>query len=185
MSGVIICAYCGFKSLDNITLYLHKGLGWSEIDAISYSSLISYLRPIAAISFGMIVDKFNPSIIIIALFCVSVISNLFLSNLTPDYSFTWVLFFNIFFVFLSIYALRGIYFSLLKQSKIPTNQTGIVVGIISVIGYTPDIFFAPLTGRLLDSAPGIAGHQSYYFSIFIISILGLLISLKLHKKLKK
>lgn len=184
MSGVIICAYCGFKSLDNITLYLHKGLGWSEIDALTFSSLLSYLRPIAAITFGIIVDKLSPSIIVIFLFFISVITNLFLSNLTPGTSFTWLILVNIIFIFLSIYALRGIYFSLLKQIKIPNNQTGIAVGIVSVIGYTPDVFFAPLTGRLLDASPGITGYQSFYFSVFIISILGLLISLKLHNNLK-
>ncbi len=184
MSGVIICAYCGFKSLDNITLYLHKGLGWSEIDAISFSSFLSYLRPLAAITFGIIVDKLSPSIIVIFLFIISVVTNLFLSNLMPENSFTWLILANIIFIFLSIYALRGIYFSLLNQIKISTNQTGIVVGIVSVIGYTPDIFFGPLTGRLLDSSPGITGHQSFYFSVFIISLLGLLISLKLHNNLK-
>ena len=56
---------------------------------------------------------------------------------------------------------------------------GFCVGIISLVGFTPDIFFHSLTGRILDAEPGIIGFQNYYLVTMLISILGLLASLKL------
>ena len=63
-----------------------------------------------------------------------------------------------------------------SESKIPKHQTGLAVGLISFVGYTPDIFFAPIAGRLLDSAPGVIGHQLYFQMLVFIAILGLIIS---------
>ena len=75
-----------------------------------------------------------------------------------------------------VFALRGIYFAILEESKIPKHQTGLAVGLISFVGYTPDIFFAPIAGRLLDCAPGVLGHQLYFQMLVFIAILGLIIS---------
>ncbi|MDT8321172.1 MAG: hypothetical protein RQ826_11660, partial [Xanthomonadales bacterium] len=46
------------------------------------------------------------------------------------------------------------------------------VGIVSFIGYTPDIFFAPVAGRILDAAPGAQGHQNYFLFLACCALLG-------------
>ena len=82
------------------------------------------------------------------------------------------------------YAIRALYFSIMQEGKIPLILTGTAVGLISVVGYTPDIFATPMIGYLLDTYPGILGHQ-YVFSVLVVfSLLGLLASIKF-SRLKK
>ena len=38
------------------------------------------------------------------------------------------------------YAIRGLYFSILKDGKIPYILSGTAIGLISIVGYSPDIF---------------------------------------------
>ena len=58
-------------------------------------------------------------------------------------------------------------------------MTGTAVGIISVIGYTPDVFFYALSGRILDATPGIKGYQNFYLMLVGFSIVGMLVTLLL------
>ena len=65
-----------------------------------------------------------------------------------------------------------------KKVKIPLAITGTAVGLISVVGYTPDIFVGPIMGYLLDSSPGIIGHQQVFMMLALFSALGLIASIR-------
>ena len=82
---------------------------------------------------------------------------------------------------LGVYSTRALYFATLEEAKIPLALTGTVVGFISIVGYTPDIFAGPLIGYLLDSSPGELGHQHVFASMAIFSFIGLITSVFLHK----
>ena len=47
---------------------------------------------------------------------------------------------------------------------------------MSRVGYTPGVLFAPLTGRLLDGAPGLTRYQQYFIALTVIAIIGLAIT---------
>tara|TARA_Y200000002_G_C22102346_1_gene423259 strand:- start:166 stop:510 length:345 start_codon:yes stop_codon:yes gene_type:complete len=79
------------------------------------------------------------------------------------------------------YAIRALYFAVFNEGRIPLELTGTAVGIISIIGYTPDIFATPIIGYLLDTYPGIIGHQYVFMMLVIFSILGLFASIKFSK----
>ena len=40
-----------------------------------------------------------------------------------------------------------------KETKTPTHLTGTTVGMVSFIGYTPEVFFASIAGRILEHEP--------------------------------
>ena len=73
-----------------------------------------------------------------------------------------------------IHALRGVYFALFEEARVPLAYTGSAIGIVSVIGYTPDIFMGPLMGYLIDRSPGMAGHQHLFAVLAAFSVVGLL-----------
>jgi len=77
--------------------------------------------------------------------------------------------------------LEVLYFSILKDGKIPYILSGTAIGLISIVGYSPDIFATPLYGYLLDNYQGILGHQYVYLILFISSIVGIYVSLKFKK----
>ena len=90
----------------------------------------------------------------------------------------FVFYFSLIIVATGTYAIRALYFSIMQEGRIPLAITGTAVGVISVIGYTPDIFASPIIGYLLDRYPGIIGHQYVFMILVLFSILGLLASIK-------
>jgi len=74
-----------------------------------------------------------------------------------------------------------LYFAAIQEGHIPYAITGTAVGVISLIGYTPDIFMGPLMGYLLDSNPGIQGHQHVFMLLGGFSIIGLLAAVQFKK----
>ena len=62
--------------------------------------------------------------------------------------------------------------------KMP-QLTGTTVGIVSFIGFTPEIFFAPIAGRILDGWPGITGHHYFFMFMASVALIGLVIVLTL------
>jgi hypothetical protein len=74
---------------------------------------------------------------------------------------------------LGIFALRGLSFAIMKEGKVPIAFSGSAVGLVSVVGYTPDIFMGPVMGYLLDRSPGPAGHQHVFLVVFGFAIAGL------------
>ena len=60
----------------------------------------------------------------------------------------------------------------MEKGNIPLPLTGTAVGIVSLIGYTPDIFIGPLMGYFLDQYKGILGHQYVFFLFAIFSLIG-------------
>jgi MFS family permease len=74
---------------------------------------------------------------------------------------------------LAIYGLRGVYFSVMNEARVPLAITGSAVGLMSVIGYTPDIFAGPLIGYLLDRDPGAPGHRHVFLMVAAFALLGL------------
>ncbi|MEQ8662513.1 MAG: MFS transporter, partial [Gammaproteobacteria bacterium] len=49
---VVVCAYCGYKGLDNYALYAYDVLGMSETGAAGFTAAAAWLRPLAAVAAG-------------------------------------------------------------------------------------------------------------------------------------
>ena len=79
----------------------------------------------------------------------------------------FIFFFSLIVLAVGTYSIRALYFAVLKEANVPFALTGTAVGLISVVGYSPDIFARPIMGYLLDTYPGILGHQ-YLFNVSTI-----------------
>ncbi len=176
---MVICAYCGYKGLDNYALYANEILGYDEVESARITSLAAYLRPVAAIIAGFIVDRYSASRIITILFAVLLICYGCLSLLSATTQTLVLIYSNLVITFLAVFAIRGVYFALLQETHINKQTTGTAVGLISVVGFTPDIFFASLSGRLLDASPGLTGHQHFFLLLTAIASIGMLAAWKL------
>jgi len=73
--------------------------------------------------------------------------------------------------------LRSLYFALIQEARIPILYTGTAVGLISILGFTPDIFMGPWMGYLLDNNPGAEGHHKVFAVLALFALLGLAASL--------
>lgn len=161
-AAVIVCAYCLYKGLDNYSLYANQVLGLDEVDSARLFSYGAWLRPIAALAAGMLVDKIRGSTVILCVFASLVAVYLGWSLSDASGVATLFIYVNFFASFVAVFALRGVYFALLEENRTPHYVTGAAVGLVSFIGFTPDIFFASITGRIIDANPGLAGFQHYF-----------------------
>ncbi len=174
-AAVIVCAYCAYKGLDNYSLYAVQVLGMNEIEAARFSTWGAYLRPIAALGAGLVADRYSATRSIGVLFAALLVCYAPLSLLVADAAGLTLIYVNLFASFFAVFALRGVYFALLEENKTPGRVTGAAVGFVSLIGYTPEIFFAPIAGRILDASPGIEGHQDYFAFLAAIAVAGILV----------
>lgn len=173
-ASIILFAYCAFRGLDNYSLYAVEVFGMDEVEGARLASYGAWTRPVAALLAGLVADRFRASRSIAVVFGILLLSYLSWSVLTPGGSGTAIIYLNFFASYIAVYALRGIYFALLGESQTPTFLTGTTVGFVSMVGYTPDIFFAPIGGRILDANPGVVGHQNYFLFLAATALLGLL-----------
>jgi sugar phosphate permease len=178
-AAVIVCAYCGYKGLDNYSLYAVQVLGMDEVRGAALSTWGSWIRPVAAVVAGVLADRFAAARSIGVAFGVLAVSWLLLGLSSADAAALNIVYLNLFVTFFAVFALRGIYFALLEENRTPAYLTGAAVGLVSLVGYTPEIFFAPITGRILDANPGIVGFRHYFLFLAGIAVLGILVVLAL------
>ena len=180
-AAVIVCAYCGYKGLDNYSLYAVQVLGMDEVRGAGLSTWGGWIRPVAAVVAGVVADRFNAARSIGVSFAVLAISWTLLGLSSADVTALNLVYLNLFVTFFAVFALRGIYFALLEENRTPPYLTGAAVGLVSLIGYTPEVFFAPIAGRILDANPGIVGFRHYFLFLAGIALLGILVVLALLK----
>jgi len=176
---IILCAYFGYKVTDIYSLYSSEVMNYNEIDSANIGSLQLYLRPMACVLFGFLADRSKSSVswIIIGFIIMLFGSALFATGMIKSHL---NLFFLISIVVLAIgtYAIRALYFAAMQEGKISLSLTGTAVGVISLTGYTPDIFAGPLMGYYLDQFPGLLGHQYIFIYLLGFSVIGLICSLR-------
>ena len=85
---------------------------------------------------------------------------------------TALFFLSVVIIAVGVYAARALYFAVMQEGKIPLVLTGTAVGLISLVGYTPDIFASATFGYLLDASPGESGFQNVFWMLTAFSIVG-------------
>jgi len=178
---IILCAYCGYKVTDIFSLTANEVMLYDEVDAAKVGTLSLYMRPIIGVMFGFLADRTKASSVLQLSFALVIAGSLlFASGLVTDGK-TFFFLMAIVITSIGIYAARVLYFAVIHEGKIPLAITGTAVGVVSLVGYTPDIFMGPIIGYLLDSSPGIAGHQHVYLTLAGFSVIGLICAILLGK----
>ena len=175
---IIMCAYVGYKVTDIYSLYASEVMLYDQIEAAEVGALQLYLRPIVCVAIVLLADRTKNMFWIIFGFVTMLIGALIFSFgiIKPDMNF--IFFLSLVILAVGTYSIRALYFAVLKEANVAFALTGTAVGIISVVGYSPDIFAGPIMGYLLDENPGIIGHQYVYFMLVIFSIIGLIASIR-------
>lgn len=89
------------------------------------------------------------------------------------------------FAFAVVYSgMRGIYFATLNEVGIPLSMTGIATGIISMLCYLPDVYFAKLAGTWLDRF-GNAGYDYIWIYTIVCGVAGVIVAWITYRYSKK
>jgi len=169
---IILCAYVGYKITDVFSLYAKDVMLYDQVESATVGAFLLFIRPIIGVFIGVIADRTQITFWLIISFIISSIGALsFATGIISDSS-TALFFVSILIVATGVYAARSLYFAVMEKGKIPLALTGTVVGLISIIGFTPDIFAGPIIGYLLDNSPGEEGHQYVFWMLTLFSVIG-------------
>ncbi|WP_420441897.1 MFS transporter [Candidatus Palauibacter sp.] len=174
---IVVCAYTGYKATDDFSLLSRDALGFNDVQASGIGTLAFWIRAAAAIAAGYLGDRIDASRVILWGFAILIGGCLLIASgvLVPGP--VWMLIATIATASVGIYALRGVYFALLAEGAVPLAYTGSAAGVVSVLGFTPDVFMGPLMGVLLDNSPGLPGHQHVFAAVAGFGAIGLLAAL--------
>lgn len=84
-----------------------------------------------------------------------------------------------------IYLIRSQYFAIIDDAGIPVSKTGRVSGIVSSLGYLPDVFMYTMIGGWLDNHDGKAGFNMMFIYAIFMAVCCVIASLLLTKIIKK
>ena len=182
ISFVVLAAYSGYKGIDYYVYYFYEIFGYSKEKSSLIITNLSYLRPISALLAGIIADKITSRFSCRILFVLMFLSYAFLTLINFNNDILYLIYLNFIISMIAIFSLRGIFYSLLDEIKLPITITGIAVGIISFIGYMPDIFIGPIFGYFLDKSTNINSFQNCFLILFLISASGFIASYRLGKR---
>lgn len=169
---IILCAYVGYKITDVLSLYASEVMLYDEVKSAQTGTFLQFLRPTTGILLGLIVDRFRISLVLIFSFAACIVGGwLFASGIIAPNT-TALFFISVVVIAIGVYSARALYFAVMQEGKIPLVLTGTAVGLMSVIGYTPDIFAGPAYGYFLDTYPGELGHQYVFWMLTVFSIVG-------------
>ena len=169
---IVVCAYVAYKSIDDFALYARDGFGMNDVESASVGTISFYMRPIAAFAAGLLADRFGTSRVLLCSFVFLCLSAGGVGTGLVPSSLPALFVIGVAAISLALNALRGVYFALFGEGAIPRSFTGTAIGLVSVIGYTPDIFMGPLMGYLTDRTPGAGGHEDVFKVVALFALIG-------------
>ncbi len=182
---VVMTAYSAYWGVYYLTPYATDVFGLSVVlgGAIAVGKM--WLKPFAAAGAGFIADRFGVSKTVFVSFIIVTAGFIVFGILPGGQSWLIVMLINAAIVSAAIFALRGIYFALLEEGGVDAAVTGTAAGVISAVGFTPDVFMPLLGGVLLDAYPGAEGYRYFYLAIAIFCAAGALASWQIMRNTKK
>ncbi|WP_312474998.1 MFS transporter [Neobacillus sp.] len=146
--------------------------------------LMLWMRPIGGFLGGFLGDKFGKSSILMTALGLSAIFLIAISVLpiTMPHIYFYVL---VVLIGLMIYTVRGLYWSLLGDCKIDEKILGLAIGVISFVGYTPDIIMPIVNIVLFKTFGANGGYNAYFIFCASAGIIAILIALFFKISVKK
>ena len=178
---IVLCAYMGYKTTDVISLYANEVMRYNQVESAQIATFLLYARPAIALLIGLFFIQFNSTFLLVIGFVVTFCASLlFCTGIITNNS-TGLFMISILALAIGVYGLRTLYFAVLEKGEIPLKATGTAVGLISIVGYAPDVFSGPVIGYLLEQYKGVEGYAYVFALLLSFSFIGFLASWKFHK----
>ncbi|MFD2586965.1 nitrate/nitrite transporter [Croceitalea marina] len=169
---IILCAYVGYKITDVVSQFANEVMLYDQVESAQVGTFLQFLRPTTGILVGLIVDRFKITFWLFLSLVLCIVAGVLFASGSIAPSTTILFFMAVVSIAMGVYAARALYFGVMKEGRIPLVLTGTAVGLISLVGYTPDIFAGPAYGYFLDTYPGAQGHRYVFWMLTSFSSVG-------------
>ncbi|WP_300351749.1 MFS transporter [Clostridium sp.] len=183
VASLVFTTYAAFSGLSFLTPYVTEVFKMS----VSVAAFIGIIRSYVIMAFappiaGVIADKMHSTIkFMIIGFVLSIIFTAVYVFIPGNTSFIVIVLINMLVLSIVLLGMKGVFFAPLDEVNVPREYTGIAAGIVSFIGYVPDMFINSYYGGLLDAHPGITGYNLIFISMIVLCLIGLACGLVLYK----
>lgn len=167
----ILTGYQLFWATYSFSAYMQNHYGLTAVAVASITVAKLWMRPIGAISAGFAGDFLNRERVLGVLLLLASAALASMVYLPAGSSVAALLGIVLVVGFLT-YAVRGIFWSTLESCNVSNKIKGLAIGIISLVGYSPDIYLPLINSYLLEQYPGKLGYSIYFLGIAAMGLLG-------------
>lgn len=183
--AIVFTAYSVYGLLGYLNTYAVKYFGLSAALGSTLGGIRYLVQGAGGILGGFLADKIKSRVKVIVIGCSGLAICFGLLIVLPaNASLLPAVVANFLFGLLFIYAVRSQYFAIHDDAGIPVAMSGRVSGIVSCIGYAPDIFMFALVGSWMDSY-GEVGFKMTWAYALVASILCIVLSIVLSRVIMK
>ncbi|MDR0138843.1 MFS transporter [Metabacillus idriensis] len=175
LGGIIFMSYIVTWTIYYFGGFLQTNIGMNASIVGTVTVIMLWMRPIGGVAGGFLGDKFGKSnILIIALALAAgflIMISILPTSMPSNFFYALVILSG-----LSVYTIRGLYWSLLGDCNISDEKLGLSIGLISFIGYLPDILLPLVMSMMISSFGDAGGYNAYFIFSAIAGVLGILIT---------
>ena len=167
----IACGYQLFYATYSFSAYLQQNFGLTAVMVGTITVAKLWMRPIGGIAAGFIGDWISPEKVLAILLALASVA-LGMMAFLPATAATLVMLAVVLLIGLLTYAVRGLYWATLGGCDVPNNVKGLAIGIISMIGYFPEVYLPLLSATLIEQYTDGLGYKIYYLILSVFGLLG-------------
>lgn len=183
--AIVFTAYSVYGLIAYVNTYAVNYFGMSAAMGSTLGGVRYLIQGVGGIVGGFLADKLKSRIKVIVGGCALLAISFGLFIVLPvSASLVSVVVVNFIFGLLFIYAVRSQYFAVHDESGIDVAMSGRVSGIVSCLGYCPDLFMYTLVGSWMDRY-GAAGYKMTWAYALVAALLCVVFSLILSRIIKK
>ena len=185
ISFVTFCNYVFTLSLYYFTPYATSILGATVTFGATLAAMKRWFSLFGNVGGGFFSDKFGTGNALLISFVVMALGTLGIL-LLPTNAGSIVLFtvlFVLIYIFYNVNYAQT--WAMMDEGAVPEKYSGTAAGIISTIGYLPEIFVSVLAGMMIDQNPGVGGYRLFFGFLVAMLVLGAVFVLAWKSYLKK
>lgn len=182
-AAIIICGYQLFWATYSFSGYLQNSFGMTAVAVGSITVAKLWMRPIGAAAAGFAGDFLDRQYVLTVLMLLASAA-LTATAFLPAAAGAYLVLGVVLLIGILTYAVRGVYWATLDSCHVPDRIKGLAIGVISLVGYSPDIYLPLINASLLDAYPDRVGYAIYFVGISAMGLLGALAAWQLGRRIR-
>ncbi len=173
--AIIFMGYAVFWTVYYIGGFLGTNIGVDPVTVGTITVVVLWMRPLGGVAGGFLADKIGKAnTIMIAL--AGAAAALTLIAVLPATMGVGVFFAAAVVLGFFLYAIRGTYWSILGDDGFRNVVMGSAIGVISLIGYMPDILLPQFNSFLFSTFGDTGGYNAYFLSSAGFAVIGIVLA---------
>jgi MFS family permease len=171
LGGIIFMSYLTYWTVYYYGGFLETNIKVNAVTVGLVTTVVLWMRPIGGVLGGFMADKVGKTFSLRSSLAGGLVCLLAMSVLPPSTG-KPVFYALAVLAGISVYAIRGTYWSLMGECKIEDKLIGVTIGIGSAVGYLPDIVLPLFINFLFKTFGPNGGYNAYFISSAAVALVG-------------